>query len=59
MIIISDSSPFIAFSRINQIELLQAVAGTILIPEEVAREISEYGKGKKGSGIVKDFTNIC
>lgn len=48
MIIVSDSSPLIAFSRINQLELLQTVVGNIIIPEEVAREISEYGKGKKG-----------
>ncbi len=54
MVIVSDSSPLIAFSRINQIELLQTIIGSILIPEEVAREISEYGKGKKG---VIDISN--
>jgi predicted nucleic acid-binding protein len=55
MVIVSDSSPLIAFSRINQIELLQAVVGNILIPEEVAREISEYGKGKRGVIVISNY----
>jgi len=54
MLIVSDSSPLIAFSRIKQIELLQAVVKGIFIPEEVAREVSEYGRGKKG---VIDISN--
>ena len=55
MLIVSDSSPLIAFSRIGRIDLLQAVVGNILIPEEVAREISEYGKNKKGVINLSDY----
>ncbi|MEW5801620.1 MAG: DUF3368 domain-containing protein [bacterium] len=49
MIIVSNSTPIIAFSRINQMELLQVIVGKLLIPAEVANELSEYGKGKNKS----------
>ena len=49
MIIVSDSTPLIAFSRINQMELLQEVVGRLFIPMEVANEVSEYGREKKKS----------
>ena len=49
MIIVTNSTPIIAFSRINQMELLRTIVGKLLIPTEVANELSEYGKGKKKS----------
>ena len=49
MIIVTNSTPIIAFSRINQMELLQAIIEKLLIPPEVANELSEYGKAKRKS----------
>lgn len=43
-IIVSNATPIIAFSRINQIELLQKITGEIIIPEEVSRELFEHSK---------------
>lgn len=40
MIVISDSSPLIALSRINKLNLLKSLYKKILIPEAVAKEIS-------------------
>ncbi len=57
-VIISDSTPLIAFSRINQFELLHTVIGKIIIPKEVAREISEYGKGKNKIINISDYNWI-
>lgn len=49
MVIVTNSTPIIAFSRINQMELFQAIVGKLLIPTEVANELSEYGKAKRKS----------
>jgi predicted nucleic acid-binding protein len=40
--IISNSTPLIAFARINQISLLRKVTNKLVIPQAVADEISEY-----------------
>lgn len=40
MLVISDSSPLIALSRINSLNLLKNLYKKILIPEAVAKEIS-------------------
>ncbi len=40
-IIVADSSPLIAFARINQIQLLSHLFNTILIPQTVAAECLE------------------
>jgi len=40
--IICNATPLIAFARIGQLALLRKVVGTIIIPNAVAREISDY-----------------
>jgi len=40
--IISNSTPLIAFARIGQLSLLQKLVEALVIPSAVAREISEY-----------------
>lgn len=40
--IICNATPLIAFSRINQLSLMQKIVNTILITKSVAAEISEY-----------------
>ncbi len=47
--IISNSTPLIAFARIGRLDLLKEIAGNLVIPTAVEREISEYGCGKTGS----------
>ncbi len=46
--IISNSTPLIAFARIGQLVLLRNVVGTMIIPQAVADEISEYAQAKRG-----------
>lgn len=43
--IISNATPLIAFARIQRLELLHQVIGTLVIPEEVANEIRGYHGG--------------
>jgi predicted nucleic acid-binding protein len=40
--IISNATPLIAFARIDQLPLLRKVVGTLVIPNAVAEEISDY-----------------
>ena len=49
MTIICNATPLIAFARINRLELLRKVVGNIIIPEAVAREISDYDGGRRGA----------
>ncbi len=46
--IISNATPLIAFTRIGELKLLAKLVGGIVIPDAVAREISEYGPEKAG-----------
>ncbi|MBN2088847.1 DUF3368 domain-containing protein [candidate division KSB1 bacterium] len=46
--IVSNSTPLIAFARINQLMLLQKVVAEIVIPGAVANEISQYTEKKQG-----------
>lgn len=43
--IISNATPLIAFARIQRLDLLRQVIGTLVIPEEVAKEIRGYRGG--------------
>lgn len=43
MIVVADSSPLIAFSRIDKIKLLQELFGEILIPDAVYDELTTGG----------------
>ncbi len=47
MITVSDSSPIIALSRINKLNLLQSLYKEILIPEAVAKEVFSSASGKR------------
>ncbi len=41
-LIVSNATPVIAFSRINRLDLFQEIAGEIMIPREVSRELYEH-----------------
>ncbi len=43
--IISNATPLIAFARIQRLDLLHQVVGTLVIPEQVADEIRGYRGG--------------
>ena len=51
--IVSDSSPLIALSRINQLALLSQLFDTILIPPAVSQEVFPKGKRKKGAAALR------
>lgn len=46
--IISNSTPLIAFARIGQLVLLRNIVEKMIIPQAVADEISEYAQAKRG-----------
>ncbi|MBI3460421.1 DUF3368 domain-containing protein [Candidatus Acetothermia bacterium] len=46
--IIADSSPLIGLSRINQLELLPKLFGSVLVPPVVVEELFSKGHEKKG-----------
>lgn len=49
MKVVTNSTPLIALSKINRLELLREVYGTIYIPEEVYTEVVVNGVGKPGA----------
>ena len=49
MTVISNATSLIAFARINRLDLLHKVVGNLIIPEAVAREISDYQGGGKAN----------
>ena len=53
MKVVTNSTPLIELSKINQLDLLRDVYGTILIPEEVYVEVVIDGIGKPGAAEVK------
>jgi len=48
MIVVADSSPLIALSRIGRLELLRDLFGRLVIPEAVWREVVDSAPGKVG-----------
>ena len=52
--VISNATPLIAFSRINQLSLMQEIVGKLIIPEAVAEEISHYPLSSPGSIVLSD-----
>jgi hypothetical protein len=52
VIVVSDSSPLIAFSSANSLDLLHALYGTIYIPEAVFYEVVSGGAGRPGGTAV-------
>jgi len=47
--LVSDSSPLIAFARAKKFDLLQRVLGSLVIPQAVYDEAVRKGKGKPGA----------
>ena len=47
--IVADSGPIIAFSRIGQLSLLQQVVGQVVIPEAVYVELARRGQERPGA----------
>lgn len=52
MIVVSNSSPLIALSIVNSLDLLRTLYGTIHIPEAVFREVVIRGAGQPGATAV-------
>ena len=53
MKIVTNSTPLIELSKINQLDLLREVYGAVHIPEEVYIEVVVEGAGKPGAADVK------
>ena len=53
MIVVSDSGPLIALSKLSLLSLLHELFAEIVIPMEVWMEVVERGKGKPGSDVVE------
>lgn len=54
MIVLSDSGPLIALSKINHLDILRKFFGKIIIPQAVWTEVVEKGKGRPGSKEVQE-----
>ena len=46
--IVSNATPLIAFARINRLDILNHVIGTLVIPEAVSQEIVDHTADKPG-----------
>lgn len=56
--IVSDSGPIIAFSRIGRLDILKCLFGQIVVPMGVYEELVTKGKGRPGSAEVSRSTWI-
>ena len=56
--IVSDSGPIIAFSRIGRLDILKSLFGQIVVPMGVYEELVTKGKGRPGSAEVSRSTWI-
>ncbi len=54
MIVISDSGPLIALSKINYLDILNKFFSEVVIPQAVWIEVVEKGKGRPGAKSVKE-----
>jgi len=52
MIVVSNSGPLIALSKLGLLSIVQKIFGAVILPEEVWKEVVERGKGKPGSDII-------
>jgi predicted nucleic acid-binding protein len=59
--VVSDASPLIAPARIGCLELLPALYGRVLIPNEVHSEVVVAGVGLPGSALIADasWIEVC
>jgi len=53
MVVVSDSGPLIALSKIGRFDLLKLLFGKIYVPMAVYREVAIEGEGKPGAKDVK------
>ena len=54
MIVVSDASPLIALARIDRLELLREMFGTLLLPDSVWNEITNAGMERAGGGFHRE-----
>ena len=54
MIVVSDSTILIGLTKIGKLKLLREVFSKVYIPEEVFEEVTEKGKDKPGSQLIKE-----
>jgi uncharacterized protein len=54
VIVVSDSGPLIALSKIKHLDILEKFFGEIIIPEAVWIEVVEKGEGRPGAQDVKE-----
>jgi predicted nucleic acid-binding protein len=52
MIVVSDASPLIALARIDRLELLREMFGTLLLPDSVWNEVTAAGVERPGAASV-------
>ena len=52
MIVVSDASPLIALARIDRLELLREMFGTLLLPDSVWHEITNAGMERAGAAFI-------
>ena len=52
MKVVVDASPLIALARIERLELLQEMFGSVVVPSAVWREVVAAGLDKAGAGLV-------
>ena len=53
MILVSNTSPIINLAMINQLNLLERLYGTVIIPPAVYDEIVTGGAGQPGADVVQ------
>ena len=58
MIVISDTTPIISFLKINHLDLLEKLFGSVQIPKGVFSELTENPRFQKEAKIVKDSNFI-
>ncbi|MBP0010964.1 MULTISPECIES: DUF3368 domain-containing protein [unclassified Roseofilum] len=58
MIVVSDTSPITSLAAIGQLNLLQQIYGTIIIPEAVDREMTDVGYPVPGMAEVQTLSWI-
>lgn len=54
MIVVVDSTILIGLAKIGKVDLLQKVFLRVCIPEEVFKEVTERGKERPGSKVIKE-----
>lgn len=54
MIVVSDSTILIGPAKIGKLDLLREIFSKVYIPEEVFKEVTERGKKKPGSQVIRE-----